>query len=331
LKTMNKSEEEEEAFNFPFEASNCVCICYVCLLLLGVDVNVKNIVGDPVKCTNRRTIMDIQETNAKQYSTTIYQSTLNDKLENCDSQAFQIMQKEKRRQMEGIELIASENFPSRAVLEALSCSLHNKYAEGYPKARYYGGNEFIDEMELLCQRRALDLFRLDPNEWDVNVQPYSGSPANFAVYTAILGPHGRLMGLDLPDGGHLTHGFYTEKKKISATSLFFESMPYKVNPETGLIDYDELRQTALRFKPKLIIAGVSCYSRHLDYGKFRSICDEVGAYLMADMAHISGLVAAGVVPSPFPYAHIVTTTTHKSLRGPRAAMIFYRIGMNNYY
>ncbi|KRY23004.1 Serine hydroxymethyltransferase [Trichinella patagoniensis] len=154
------------------------------------------------------TIMDVQETNAKQYSTTTttYQSTLNDKLENCDSQAFQIMQKEKRRQIEGIELIASENFPSRAVLEALSCSLHNKYAEGYPKARYYGGNEFIDEMELLCQRRALDLFRLDPNEWDVNVQPYSGSPANFAVYTAILGPHGRLMGLDLPDGGHLTHG-----------------------------------------------------------------------------------------------------------------------------
>ncbi|KRZ95849.1 Serine hydroxymethyltransferase, cytosolic, partial [Trichinella sp. T8] len=124
-----------------------------------------------------------------------------------------------------------------------------------------------------------------------------------------------------------TDRFYTEKKKISATSLFFESMPYKVNPETGLIDYDELRQTALRFKPKLIIAGVSCYSRHLDYGKFRSICDEVGAYLMADMAHISGLVAAGVVPSPFSYAHIVTTTTHKSLRGPRAAMIFYRIGI----
>ncbi|KRY92594.1 Serine hydroxymethyltransferase [Trichinella pseudospiralis] len=312
---MNKFEKE--VFNFPLKASNCVEMHKQASVVLPYfsnlyyKFNIRRLFDYGVK---NLTIMDVQETNAKQYSTTTYQSILNDTLENCDSQAFQIMQKEKRRQIEGIELIASENFPSRAVLEALSCSLHNKYAEGYPKARYYGGNEFIDEMELLCQRRALDLFRLDAKEWDVNVQPYSGSPANFAVYTAILGPHGRLMGLDLPDGGHLTHGFYTEKKKISATSLFFESMPYKVNPETGLIDYDELRQTALRFKPKVIVAGVSCYSRHLDYGKFRSICDEVGAYLMADMAHISGLVAAGVVPSPFDYAHIVTTTTHKSLR-----------------
>ncbi|KRX26827.1 Serine hydroxymethyltransferase [Trichinella nelsoni] len=180
------------------------CVIFPYFSNLYCKFNIRRLFDYGVK---NLTIMDIQETNAKQYSTTIYQSTLNDKLENCDSQAFQIMQKEKRRQMEGIELIASENFPSRAVLEALSCSLHNKYAEGYPKARYYGGNEFIDEMELLCQRRALDLFRLDPNEWDVNVQPYSGSPANFAVYTAILGPHGRLMGLDLPDGGHLTHGW----------------------------------------------------------------------------------------------------------------------------
>ncbi|KHJ41316.1 glycine hydroxymethyltransferase [Trichuris suis] len=244
-----------------------------------------------------------------------------------DPEAFSIMQKEKLRQVRSIELIASENFPSRAVLEALSCSLHNKYAEGYPNARYYGGNEHIDEMELLCQKRALHAFRLNEDEWGVNVQPYSGSPANFAVYTALLGPHGRLMGLDLPDGGHLTHGFYTDKRKISATSLFFESLPYKVDPKSGLIDYDELHRLARAFRPKIIVAGVSCHSRHLDYKRFRSICDDVGSYLMADMAHIGGLVAAGVVPSPFPHAHIVTTTTHKSLRGPRAAIIFYRKGI----
>ncbi|VDP10434.1 unnamed protein product, partial [Soboliphyme baturini] len=205
---------------------------------------------------------------------------------------------EKQRQKHEIELIASENFASRAVLEALSSCFHNKYSEGYPGARYYGGNEHIDEVERLCQKRALQVFRLSPENWAVNVQPYSGSPANFEVYTAVAGPHGRIMGLDLPDGGHLTHGFYTEKKKISATSLFFESMPYKVDPKSGLIDYDALEKMALIFKPKVIIAGVSCYSRHLDYKRFRDICDQVDAYLMADMAHISGLVAAGVVPSP---------------------------------
>lgn len=173
------------------------------------------------------------------------------------------------------------------------------------------------------------MYNLDPNEWGVNVQPYSGSPANFAVLTAVCEPHGRIMGLDLPDGGHLTHGFFTQTKKISATSIFFESMPYKVNPDTGLIDYDTLEANAKLFKPRVIIAGVSCYSRCLDYKRFRNICDQNGAYLFSDMAHVSGLVAAGVIPSPFEFSDIVSTTTHKTLRGPRAGMIFFRKGVRS--
>jgi len=181
----------------------------------------------------------------------------------------------------------------------------------------------------MCQKRSLETYGLKSDEWGVNVQPYSGSPANFEVYTAVVEPHGRIMGLDLPDGGHLTHGFFTEKKKISATSIFFESMPYKVNPATGLIDYDQLQMTAQLFKPKLIIAGISCYPRHLDYKRFRQIADSVGAYLMADMAHVSGLVAAKVAPNPFEYCDIVTSTTHKTLRGPRSGVIFYRKGVRS--
>jgi glycine hydroxymethyltransferase len=161
----------------------------------------------------------------------------------------------------------------------------------------------------------------------VNVQSLSGCPANFAVYTALLGAHGRLMGLNLPDGGHLSHGFYTPNKKISATSIFFESFPYSLNPDTGLIDYDKLHENAKLFRPQIIIAGTSCYSRNLDYKRFREICDDTGAILLADMAHVSGLVAAKVVANPFEYADIVTTTTHKSLRGPRAALIFCRKGV----
>lgn len=250
-------------------------------------------------------------------------------LAESDPEVHRMIVAEKERQKAGLEMIASENFTSLPVLECMGSCLHNKYSEGQPGQRYYGGNQFIDQVELLAQRRALELFGLDPAEWGVNVQPYSGSPANFAVYTALVEPHGRIMGLDLPDGGHLTHGFFTPKAKISATSVFFESMPYKVDPSTGLIDYDALEKSAGLFKPKMIIAGISCYSRCLDYGRFRAIADQNGSWLMADMAHVAGLVAAGVVPSPFLHCDVVTTTVHKTLRGPRAGVIFYRRSVRN--
>ena len=215
-------------------------------------------------------------------------------------------------------------------MECLGSCLTNKYSEGYPGHRYYGGNEFIDEIELLCQKRALEAYHLDPEKWGVNVQPYSGSPANLAVYTALLRPGSRIMGLDLPSGGHLTHGYYTYnpktgvRKALSGSSIFFETLPYHVNAETGLIDYDELEKLANIYKPDLIVAGFSAYPRDVDYPRFRKIADSCGALLMMDMAHISGLVATGEAANPFDYCDIVTTTTHKSLRGPRAGMIFFR-------
>uniref|UniRef100_A0A183C9S2 Serine hydroxymethyltransferase n=1 Tax=Globodera pallida TaxID=36090 RepID=A0A183C9S2_GLOPA len=277
-------------------------------------------------------LMDIGGMASNGYSTgcrngVIAKAFLKEPISSVDPEMFGLLKKEKARQCSGIHLIASENFTSRAVGDALGSSLSNKYSEGYPGTRYYAGNEYIDQVEVLCQKRALKLFGLDSEEWGVNVQAHSGSPANLAVYTAVVEPHGRIMGLHLSDGGHLTHGFYSPAKKVSATSLFFESLPYRVDPESGLIDYDQLERNALLFRPKVIVAGISCYTRWLDYyARFRSIADKCGAFLMADMAHIAGMVAGGVCPSPFQYADIVTTTTHKTLRGPRGALIFYRKG-----
>jgi len=245
-------------------------------------------------------------------------------LKEADPTMAALVEEEKARQIRSIELIASENFTSRAVMECLGSALTNKYSEGQPGNRYYGGNEVIDKVENLCKARALEAFGLDESKWGVNVQPYSGSPANFAVYTALLPPHARMMGLDLPSGGHLTHGYYTAKKKISASSIYFETLPYRVHPETGLIDFDELRKQALIFRPAMILCGASAYPRVVDFAKFRAIADEVGALLMADIAHISGLVATGQHPAPFEHCDVVTTTTHKSLRGPRAGMIFFK-------
>lgn len=250
-------------------------------------------------------------------------------LEETDPEVAQIIKDETERQKHSIVLIASENFTSTAVFDALGTPMCNKYSEGYPGARYYGGNEHIDKVEILCQERALKAFNLTADKWGVNVQTLSGSPANLQVYQAIMKPHERLMGLDLPHGGHLSHGYQTDARKISAVSTYFETMPYRVDLETGIIDYDMLEKTAVLYRPKVLVAGTSAYCRLIDYKRMRQIADKVGAYLVVDMAHISGLIAAGVIPSPFEYADIVTTTTHKSLRGPRGAMIFFRRGLRS--
>ncbi|CAF3492470.1 hypothetical protein SNK03_012368 [Fusarium graminearum] len=268
-------------------------------------------------------------TNAEYALSESHKEMLEKSLLDSDPEVASIMKDEIQRQRESIVLIASENITSRAVFDALGSPMSNKYSEGYPGARYYGGNQHIDQIELLCQRRALEAFHLDSEKWGVNVQCLSGSPANLQVYQAIMPPHGRLMGLDLPHGGHLSHGYQTPARKISAVSTYFETMPYRVDLDTGIIDYDTLQKNAILYRPKVLVAGTSAYCRLIDYERMRKIADSVGAYLVVDMAHISGLIAAEVIPTPFKYADIVTTTTHKSLRGPRGAMIFFRKGVRS--
>ena len=229
-----------------------------------------------------------------------------------DTELYDAMENELQRQRDHIELIASENFTSRAVMQAMGSHLTNKYAEGYPGARYYGGCEYVDVVEQLAIDRAKALFGAE----HANVQPHSGSQANVAVYLALLKPGDTILGMDLSHGGHLTHG-----SKASISGKYFDTHFYGVDPETERIDYEKAMQIAGECKPKLIIAGASAYSRFIDFAKMREIADEVGAYLMVDMAHIGGLVAAGVHPSPVPYADVVTSTTHKTLRGPRGAII----------
>ncbi|WP_126993294.1 serine hydroxymethyltransferase [Thermosipho globiformans] len=229
-----------------------------------------------------------------------------------DPEIYDVILKEWERQEYGLELIASENFASLAVIEAMGSILTNKYAEGYPGRRYYGGCEWVDVAEKLARDRAKELF----NVKYANVQPHSGSQANMGAYFAVSEPGDTIMGMSLSHGGHLTHG-----ASVNFSGRIYNVVPYGVNPETEVIDYDEVRDLALKHKPKIIIAGGSAYSRIIDFKKFREIADEVGAYLIVDMAHFAGLVAAGIYPNPAEYAHIVTSTTHKTLRGPRGGMI----------
>lgn len=224
---------------------------------------------------------------------------------------FEYIDNEAKRQKEGIELIASENYVSSDVLKAMGSILTNKYSEGYPDKRYYGGNKYIDDIEKECISRAKELFKAEY----VNVQPYSGSPANLAVHLAFLNPGDKTMGMDLSAGGHLTHGF-----KVSISGKYFDSVSYGVNTD-GYIDYEQVRKIVIEHRPKLIWSGFSAYSRIIDWNEFRKIADEVGAILVADIAHVAGLIATGAYPSPVGIADVVTTTTHKTLRGPRGAMI----------
>ncbi len=236
-------------------------------------------------------------------------------LQTFDPEIWSAIDHEQRRQEEHIELIASENYTSPLVMAAQGSSLTNKYAEGYPNKRYYGGCEYVDQAESLAIERAKQLFGADY----ANVQPHSGSQANNAVYAALCAPGDTILGMSLAHGGHLTHG-----AKVNFSGKLYHAVQYGLNPETGEVDYDEVERLALEHKPKMIVAGFSAYSQVLDWGRFRRIADKVGAYLMVDMAHVAGLVAAGLYPSPLPEADVVTTTTHKTLRGPRGGLILAR-------
>ncbi|MFH1545603.1 MAG: serine hydroxymethyltransferase [archaeon] len=233
-------------------------------------------------------------------------------LEKADAEIAKAIEDEKQRQMDGLELIASENYVSKAVMEAMGSVFTNKYSEGYPHKRYYGGNEFVDVVEDLAIERAKKLFDAE----HVNVQPYSGSPANQAVYYALMEIGDKFMGMDLAHGGHLTHG-----SKVNFSGRYYNVVPYGVEKESEMLDYDKIRKIAEKEKPKMILSGFTAYPRAIDFKEFRKICDEVGAYCFADIAHIAGLCAAGVHENPVPFFDVVSTTTHKTLRGPRGAMI----------
>ena len=235
-----------------------------------------------------------------------------EELKEYDSEVYASCERELKRQQHNIELIASENIVSKAVLLAAGTVLTNKYAEGYPGKRYYGGCVYVDEVEEIARERAKKLFGAE----HANVQPHSGANANLAVFFALLNPGDTVLSMSLAHGGHLSHG-----SPVNISGKYFNIVPYGVSDENGRIDYEKMRQAALECKPKLILAGASAYSRTIDFAKFREVADEVGAYLMVDMAHIAGLVAAGVHPSPVPQADVVTTTTHKTLRGPRGGLI----------
>ena len=235
-----------------------------------------------------------------------------DTLRASDAEVAAIVEREERRLKDTIVLIASENYASRAVLAAQGCVMTNKYAEGYPRRRYYGGCEFVDEVEELAIARAKELFGAE----HANVQPHSGSQANMAAYLAVMKPGETFLAMNLAHGGHLTHG-----SSVSFSGKLFNTVHYSVRQDTEMLDYDEIRALAMEHRPRIIVAGASAYPRLIDFPRLRQIADETGAYLMVDMAHIAGLVAAGEHPSPFPHAQIVTTTTHKTLRGPRAGLI----------
>lgn len=236
-----------------------------------------------------------------------------------DKQIEKLIKLEEVRQRKMISLIASENYVSDDVLKALGSKFTNKYSEGYPGKRYYKGQTFTDKVEELCRERALKLFGLSKDKWAVNVQALSGSPANLAVYLALVPTGGKVMGMTLSHGGHLTHGH-----KVSATGKIWTQVPFGVDKDTEVLDYDELKKIAIENKPNMIIAGFTAYPRIVDFKKFREIADSCGAILMVDMSHFAGLVAGKEYPSPFPYADVVTTTVHKTLRGPRSALIFSR-------
>lgn len=237
-----------------------------------------------------------------------------------DPQIKKLIEAEKKRQKKVINLIASENYASKDVLEALGSIFDNKYAEGYPFARYYGGQENTDKLETLCQERALKLFKLKKEKWHANVQPLSGGPANLAVYLALVEQGQKIMGLPLTSGGHLSHG-----QKVSITGKVWQQLPIAINPTTELIDYEKMKEDAIKEKPSLIVVGFTAYPRIVDFKKCREIADACGAYLMVDISHFAGLIAGEAYPSPFDYADVVTTTTHKTLRGPRSAIIFSRV------